>query len=58
MKVVYSTANLAWIVLWKGVLQDINGRRFWSDKKDLVYNLKLCGLKIVDGNKIVSSDGK
>ena len=57
MRAIYSTANLAWIVLWNGTLQDIRGRRFWEAKDDLIYDLKQCGLKIVAGNKIVACEG-
>ena len=54
MRAVYSTTNLSWIVLWKGILQDIQGRRFWEAKDDLMHDLKQCGLKVVAGNKIVA----
>ena len=53
MKAVYSIANLSWIVLWNGTLQDIRGRRFWESKDDLIYDLRQCGLKLIAGNKMV-----
>ena len=58
MRAVYSTTNLAWIVLRKGTLQDIRGRMFWDDKRELMHDLRQCGLKIVAGNKIVACDNK
>lgn len=53
MTAVYSVPNQAWIVLFGDTVQSINFRRFWPKKSDLADDLRMCGLKLGKGNKIV-----
>ena len=58
MKAVYSITCRSWIVLWRGALQDIRGRRFWNEKEDLMHDLKRSRLKLIAGNRIVADDSE
>jgi len=47
---------MAWMVLWEGMIQEIQNRRFLPNKAELIQDLKMYGLKLGPGNKVVLID--
>jgi len=55
MRVSFLTGNQCWIVLFGDTIVDLDGQKFFNDLDDLKWVLRLKGLKIVSGSRVVSA---
>jgi hypothetical protein len=53
MRIVYLPANDAWALVLGDSLIEIENRRLFSNREDLIYELRVHGLKVVHGGRVV-----
>ena len=55
MKISFLVGNQCWIILFGDTIIDLDGKKFWNDLDELKWELRLKGLKIVSGSRVVSA---